>query len=49
MIDWLANNAGMSGLLFFFFVFLVIAGWAYRPKAKEVMESHKFIPLEEDK
>ncbi|WP_262695702.1 cbb3-type cytochrome c oxidase subunit 3 [Kordiimonas aquimaris] len=48
MIDWLTNNAGMSGLLFFFIVFLCIAGWSYRPGAKENMESHKYIPLEGD-
>jgi len=49
MMDWLTNHAGISGLLFFFLVFLVIAGWAYRPKAKETIESHKYIPLEEDR
>ena len=49
MIDWLSDNAGLSGLLFFFFVFLVIAVWAYRPKAKEAIEAHKYIPLAEDK
>ena len=48
MIDWLSQHAGMTGLLFFFTVFLLIAGWAYRPKAKEQMESYKFIPLAED-
>ncbi len=48
MIDWLSNNAGMSGLIFFFLVFLFVVGWAYRPKAKESMEAHKYIPLEGD-
>ncbi len=48
MIDWLANNAGMSGLLFFFFVFLFIVLWSFRPSAKETIESHKYIPLEGD-
>ncbi len=48
MIDWLANNAGVTGLLFFFAVFLAIAIWAFRPKAKEQIESYKNIPLAED-
>ena len=46
MIDWLANNAGMSGLLFFFVVFLGIVFWAYRPSVRENIESYKHIPLE---
>ncbi len=48
MIDWLSEHAGMAGLLFFFCVFVAIAVWSYRPKAKEKLESHKFIPLEGD-
>jgi cbb3-type cytochrome oxidase subunit 3 len=48
MIGWLSENAGMTGLLFFFGVFVVIGVWSYRPKAKETLESHKFIPLEGD-
>ena len=49
MIDWLATHAGISGLLFFFFVFSGVIIWAYRPSMKESLEAHKFIPLEEDK
>lgn len=48
MIDWLSDNAGMAGLVFFFLVFLFVIAWAYRPQAKETMESHKYIPLEGD-
>jgi len=48
MIDWLADNAGMIGLFFFFSVFLFIAFWAFRPAAKEAIEAHRFIPLAED-
>lgn len=48
MVDWLANNAGTTGLLFFFSTFLVIAVWAFRPKAKQQIESYKNIPLAED-
>lgn len=48
MIDWLSNNAGMTGLLFFFGIFVAVGVWSYRPQAKEKLESHKFIPLEGD-
>jgi len=48
MIDWLIDHAGMTGLLFFFAVFMGVVFWAYRPKAKEQIESYKFIPLMED-
>lgn len=45
MIDWLATNAGLVGLLFFFSVFMVVAFWAFRPSAKQTIEAHKNIPL----
>jgi cbb3-type cytochrome oxidase subunit 3 len=48
MIDWLSNNAGLTGLLFFFGVFCGIALWAYQPKMKSTLESHKNIPLRGD-
>lgn len=48
MIDWLSANAGMSGLIFFLSVFLFVVFWAFRPGAKETIESHKYIPLTED-
>lgn len=48
MIDWLTTNAGLAGLIFFLSVFLFVVGWAFRPAAKEVIESHKYIPLTED-
>ncbi|TNE63816.1 MAG: cbb3-type cytochrome c oxidase subunit 3 [Alphaproteobacteria bacterium] len=50
MMDWLTNHtgAGLTGLLFFFLVFIGIAVWAYRPQVKERLESYKNIPLEGD-
>jgi cbb3-type cytochrome oxidase subunit 3 len=48
MIDWIANNAGMTGLLFFFSVFCVIAFWAFRPANRERIEDYRNIPLRED-
>ncbi len=48
MIDWLADNAGATGLLFFFGTFLLIFVWAFIPKAKQQIESYKNIPLAED-
>jgi cbb3-type cytochrome oxidase subunit 3 len=49
MIEWLSINAGVTGLLFFFTTFLGVCIWAFRPKAKQTIESYKNIPLEEDK
>ncbi len=48
MIDWLSDNAGMTGLLFFFSVFCGIVYWAFRPSKKDIIEGHKYIPLEGD-
>ena len=48
MIDWLAANAGVTGLVFFFTVFLAIAFWAFRPSAKQQIEDYKNIPLAGD-
>lgn len=48
MITDLSHHAGMVGLLFFFFVFVGIAIWAYTPSNKKEIESHKYIPLSED-
>lgn len=48
MIDFLTDNAGVVGLLFFFGTFLIIAFQAFRPSAKEQIEAHKNIPLMED-
>lgn len=48
MINWLAENAGMTGLLFFFSVFCGIVYWAFRPSQKQIIEDHKYIPLKED-
>ena len=48
MIDWLTDNSGTTGLLFFFSAFLMVAIWAFRPTAKKTIESHRFIPLAED-
>ena len=44
IIDHLPSLA----LLFFFGIFLWIAFQAYRPGAKERLQSHAFIPLKED-
>jgi len=49
MIDWIADNAGVTGLAFFFLIFIGIVIWAFRPGAKETIESYKYIPLKGDK
>lgn len=41
-------DAGLVGLLFFFCVFVGVAIWAYTPKRKQEIESHKYIPFSED-
>ncbi|WND03400.1 cbb3-type cytochrome c oxidase subunit 3 [Temperatibacter marinus] len=48
MIDFLTDNSGTVGLLFFFSVFCMIALRSFRPSVKEEIESHKNIPLMED-
>lgn len=48
MIDWLSDNAGMTGLLFFFTIFCGIVYWAFRPSQKKIIEDHKYIPLKGD-
>lgn len=41
-------NAGTIGLIIFFVIFCGIVVWALRPKNKEHIESHKYIPLAEE-
>lgn len=47
-MDWVADNAGMIGLLFFFSVFTGIVGWLYMPGMKKQIEVLGEIPLRED-
>ena len=47
-MSWLADNAGLVGLLFFFGVFTGIAIWAYRPANKSKIEALKNIPLADE-
>ncbi len=48
MIDFIMDNAGVVGLLFFLSVFIGILIWAFAPANKQKIESYKFIPLAED-
>jgi len=48
MIDWIADNSGTAGLLFFFVVFGIVVVWAMLPSNKDKLEAHKFIPLDND-
>lgn len=45
---WIASHAGLIGLLFFFFVFLGIGVWLFRPGMKSRLEPLGSIPLNED-
>ena len=49
MKELFANaDAGMTGLLFFFILFMGITVWSFLPRNKQTIESYKFIPLRED-
>lgn len=48
MIDWLAQHAGMIGLLLFVTMFLIFAAWAYAPSNKERMKQDAEIPFREN-
>lgn len=48
MIDFVADYAGIIGLIFFFVTFVGIALWALNPAAKDLIESYKYIPLSEE-
>jgi cbb3-type cytochrome oxidase subunit 3 len=39
---------GITGLLFFFAIFVGVAIWAYLPRNKQKIEAYKQIPLKED-
>ena len=41
-------HAGIIGLLFFFTAFVLIFVYAYRPGKKQEIESHKYIPLNDE-
>ena len=44
----LAHYAPMAGLLFFFCVYVGIALWAWRPGAKNTLQTLAEIPLKEN-
>ncbi len=48
MMDTAIHYAPMAGLLFFFFVFIGIAIWAWRPSAKGEFQRLGMIVLKED-
>ncbi len=48
MMDWLVQNAGLAGLLFFFGFFVVMAVWVYRPGAKAGYQDKAGIPLRDN-
>ena len=41
------EHAPTASLLFFFAIFLWVAFCAYRPSAKQTLQSHAWIPLKE--
>ncbi len=47
MMDFIGQNAGLLGLLFFFSFFVLMALWVYRPGSKNSYQNHASIPLQE--
>ena len=47
MIDYIADHAGLIGLLFFFTFFVGITIWTYRPGAKHKYKQDAQIPLKD--
>ena len=44
-----SSTAGITGLLFFFFLFVGILIWLYRPGAREEFQEHGNIPLKDER
>ena len=49
MISFISNNAGVLGLIIFFSIFSVVVIWLFNPNFKKKIESHKFIPIKNEK
>lgn len=47
MMSFLASNAGLIGLLFFFFFFCGVALWVMRPGSGDVYKNSASIPFKE--
>jgi cbb3-type cytochrome oxidase subunit 3 len=47
-MTWIADNAGLTGLLFFFVFFCCMAVWIYLPRNKAPLEELGNIPFDED-
>ncbi len=47
-MTWFLDNAGLSGLLFFFVFFSLTLLWLYTPGRKNHFETLANIPLDED-
>lgn len=48
MIDWIATNSGIIGLIFFLVFFVLTALWVYRPGSKQSYQLKALIPLNEN-
>ncbi len=46
-MSWIADNANIIGLLFFFTFFCVMAIWIFRPGSKKHYQDQAHIPLNE--
>ena len=48
MMDWIGQNAGLIGLLFFFTFSVLMAIWVFRPGSKKTYQDFAGIPLKEN-
>ncbi|MCB9987860.1 MAG: cbb3-type cytochrome c oxidase subunit 3 [Rhodospirillales bacterium] len=48
MIDWIAEHAGVIGLLFFVTFFSGVVIWVFRPGSTEQYKADSQIPLKEN-
>ena len=47
-MSWIAENANIIGLIFFFTFFCVVAIWIFRPGSKKKYDAHAKIPLKDN-
>ncbi len=47
-MSWLAENATLVGLIFFFSIFVIILVYTLAPSRKHTIEAHGRIPLEDE-
>jgi cbb3-type cytochrome oxidase subunit 3 len=49
MMEFIATHAGLLGLTVFFFFFVAVTLWTYRPAARKMYRDCGLLPFREDK